>query len=791
MVKAVFSILFFLFCIQNSLAQTIQIIDKENNLPIEDVLIYDGLGSQALSNPQGFVNISNLSNGLITFQHIGYETFLLPKVDIKKIIYLVPTSISVDEVVVSANKWEEDISEIPVTVAKISREDIALKNPQTAADILSQSGEVFVQKSQLGGGSPMIRGFAANSVLISVDGVRLNNAIYRSGNLQNIIALDGLTTESAEVVFGPGSVIYGSDALGGVMDFHTISPKFNNTSGEVFGRISSANLEKTGHLKLNIGGKKLAFIGALTYSNFDDLVTGSVRNGKYPEFGKRPEYIDMINGADSIVKNSDINKQVFSGYNQFNTLAKLNFAVSDNMDISYAFQSTSSSDIPRYDRLTEYKNDTLKYAQWYYGPQKWVMHHLQLKSTRETNIASTSKFTAALQQVEESRHDRKLDSDELRHRTENVFILNMNYDAFKELYTNTFYYGMEAVYNKVKSIGSIENIATNSFSPAATRYPDGGSTWMSFAAYANLKHYFSTSLILNTGIRYSQTLLESKFVDKSIHNFPYDEININAGAANGSVGLVWKISNELNIKSSISSGFRAPNVDDVGKVFDSEPGNVVVPNEDLEPEFSYSGEVTVYGKINYQLEYSFTGYYTRLVNAMVRRNFSFNGQDSLLYDGELSNVQALVNTGKAFIGGLSGKVNYTNGPFSVATTLSYTTGRDLIDDVPLRHTAPLFGQTTVGYNLKSLNLVVTQQYNGSKTFDQLAPSEQNKPHIYTPDGSPFWTITSFNVQYKINDVLMVNGGVENIFNVHYRPYSSGISAPGRNFIISMKASFTN
>lgn len=791
MAKVVLSLVFTLSIYLQLQAQNIHIYDKESGNAIENVLIYDELGNQALSDSKGIANIDKLSNGLITFQHLGYITLLSPKKGISTSIYLSQSSISVDEVVISANKWEEDVTEIPVTVTKISREEIALKNPQTAADILSQSGEVFIQKSQLGGGSPLIRGFAANSVLISVDGVRMNNAIYRSGNLQNIIALDGLTTESAEVVFGPGSVIYGSDALGGVMDFHTISPKTDNVSGEAFGRFSSANLEKTGHIKFNIGGKKLAFIGALTYSSFEDLLTGSVHKGEYPSFGTRPEYIDRINGKDSIVQNPTIEKQRFSGYNQLNGLAKFNYAISEQIGLSYAFHYTTSSNIPRYDRLTEYKNDTLKYAQWYYGPQQWMMHQLQLKSTKESNLATESKITAAYQQVEESRHDRKLNSANLRHRIEKVDILNLNFDAFKELYTNTFYYGAETVYNKVNSTGELEDITSNKFTPTATRYPDGGSIWMSFAAYANLKHYFSTSLILNTGIRYSQILLNSKFIDKSFYNFPYNEININAGAANGSIGLVWKLNNEFNVKTSVSSGFRAPNVDDVGKVFDSEPGNVVVPNEDLKPEYSYSGELTFSGKINYELEYSLTGYYTRLVDAMVRRDYTFNRQDSIFYDGEMSKVQALVNVGKAYIGGISGSLKYTRGAITISSTLTYTTGRDAIEDVPLRHTAPLFGQTSIAYKLNNLNLLLTQQYNGAKTYDQLASSEQNKPHIYTPDGSPSWTTTSLNAQYKINYVLTINGSIENIFDVHYRPYSSGISAPGRNFIISLKANFTN
>ena len=109
-------------------------------------------------------------------------------------------------------------------------QDVQFQNPQTTADLLSNSGEVFIQKSQQGGGSPMIRGFATNRVLIAVDEVRMNNAIFRSGNLQNVISIDPFAVENTEVLFGPGSVIYGSDAIGGVMSFTTLAPKFSDSS---------------------------------------------------------------------------------------------------------------------------------------------------------------------------------------------------------------------------------------------------------------------------------------------------------------------------------------------------------------------------------------------------------------------------------------------------------------------------------------------------------------------------------------------------------------------------------
>ena len=164
-----------------------------------------------------------------------------------------------EAVTVYYNRWERQVNEVPNRIAKINLKQLRLQNPQTMADALAASGEVFIQKSQMGGGSPMIRGFATNRVLMVVDGVRMNNAIYRSGNIQNVISFDPLALEDAEVIFGPGSLMYGSDAIGGVMDFHTLSPKLANkgslVQGSALTRYASANGERTIHADANLGGE--------------------------------------------------------------------------------------------------------------------------------------------------------------------------------------------------------------------------------------------------------------------------------------------------------------------------------------------------------------------------------------------------------------------------------------------------------------------------------------------------------------------------------------------------------
>jgi len=258
--------IFLFFSIIQANSQVITVKDSETLKPLESATITsENLKLSAVTNAMGQADSSEFANSeIIEIRMIGFTTQRFSFKELEALnfkIFLTPSIFSIDQVVVSATKWNQASREIPVKVTSISRSEIDFHNPQTSADLLAFSGDVFVQKSQQGGGSPMIRGFATNRLLIAVDGVRMNNAIFRSGNLQNVISLDPFSIEQAEVLFGPGSVIYGSDAIGGVMSFYTISPKFSDQkkpliTGNLSSRFSSANFEKTGHFHINLGWEK-------------------------------------------------------------------------------------------------------------------------------------------------------------------------------------------------------------------------------------------------------------------------------------------------------------------------------------------------------------------------------------------------------------------------------------------------------------------------------------------------------------------------------------------------------
>lgn len=705
---------------------------------------------------------------------------------------------TLEGVVISVNKWEQKLNEVPNKIVKINKYDILRNNPQTSADLLGQSGAVFIQKSQLGGGSPMIRGFATNRVLLVVDGVRMNNAIYRSGNLQNVISIDALSTETAEVIFGPGSLIYGSDAIGGVMDFHTLEPRLSKDQkmlikGSALGRYSTANKEKTGHADINLGWKKWSLLSSFSYSNFDDLKMG--KNGGQNSY-LRPEYVQRINNKDSIVQNSDPRIQRFSGYNQVNFLQKVRFKPNQHWDMQYSFTHAKTGDAPRYDRLIQYRNGLLRFAEWYYGPMIWNMHTLHILHSKKTGLYDDARLTVALQNYEESRIDRTRNNNNRNNQTETVDAISTNLDATKAVGKGNLYYGLEYVHNQVGSFGERTNISNGNITPIVTRYPNG-STWSTAGVYGSYKINLNPKVTVTTGLRYSYNTLDATF-DTTFIKFPYQKAALRDGAITGNAGLVFRPAEGWQLNGNISTGYRMPNVDDIGKLFESAPGNVTVPNPNLTAEYAWNFEVGVIKNITNKFRLEVNVFHTILDNAIVRRPATFNGQDSILFDGVNSRVEALQNVAKATVTGLqvSAEVFFAKG-FSFQSHANWISGKETDDvkneQVPLRHAPPFYGSSLLRYRVKKISAEFSAQYNGQIKNEDLAPTEKSKTDIYAKDAagkpySPGWYTLNLRASYQLVKNLLLTAGWENMTNQRYRPYSSGIVAAGSNFIISLRAS---
>ncbi|MDT0685395.1 TonB-dependent receptor [Autumnicola psychrophila] len=782
-------------------AQEIQVFDKETNEPLPNVAIYNPEKTKStLTNFDGFADITKFStNEILIFKHVSHDEVRLRKFDITRknhSVYLTGNENELEQVILSVSKFEMSKEDIPHKIVSITPEDIKFYSPQTSADLLENTGQVYVQKSQLGGGSPMIRGFATNRLLITVDGVRMNTAIFRSGNLQNIISIDPLAVESSEVIIGPGSVVYGSDAIGGVMNFYMLSPNFSfngktSVSGNAYTRYATANNEKTIHTDVNIGWEKWASQTSVTYSDFGDL-----KMGKYgPEEYLRTDYAIRRDGEDLQVENPDPRVQKPTGYNQINLLEKIKFMPDGNWDFNLGLIYSTTSDYPRYDRLYRKREGVLRSAEWHYGPQTWFLGNLKINKTGDGKVYDKAQFTAAYQYFAESRNDRNFGEEILFTTEENVGAYSFNLDFEKRFQESRIFYGLEYVINNVNSEGESINISSEETNLTASRYPDN-SSWQSLAAYGSYQWKIRENLAFQSGLRYNWIILNANF-DAGFYDFPFGQADVNTGALTGSAGVNWQQNSSLGWRLNFSTAFRAPNIDDIGKIFDSEPGAVVVPNPGLKPEYVYNGELGLDWTPAENIRFEFAGFYTYLDNAMVRRDFDLDGEKIIDYQGEPSRVQAIQNSASAYVYGFEGgmKIDFSVA-FRLTSQLTITEGKEKEgnDYVPLRHAAPVFGNTHLLWHKKRLKLDLYGEYNGEFAFEDLAPSEQSKEYLYAIDDngnpySPAWYTINLAAQYTLSEHWKATASLENITNQLYRTYSSGISAAGRNFILALNYSF--
>ena len=785
-------------------SQNLTIID-ENNKPVIGASIFSDLSNYETTDKNGNVGLDKFSRSdTLTIKQYGFKEEKLPKSKLKNTLILLYDNELLDEVVISASKFSQKFREVPKKVTQINRSMIEFTNPMTSADLLERGGYVYIQKSQLGGGSPMIRGLSTNRLVLSVDGVRLNNAIFRSGNIHNVISISPMNIENTEVIMGSASVLYGSDAIGGVMNFYTKKAKLSNDSNpniqiNINSRYSSASNEKMYHIDFNYGLEKIAFLSSFSKSDFDDLTMGIHGPSDY----LRPNYVTQNSaGDDVLVTNSKPRVQRNTGYSQTNFMQKILYEPNEDLSIDIGIHFSKTGNIPRYDRLIRTnENEGLYYSEWYYGPQEWLLINSQLTFIpKETKFYDELKFGSSFQKFSESRNSRRFSDSFLKSREEELDIFSLNLDFFKKISENSnITYGLEMIENKVGSFAKSINISDLSETPISTRYPDNSSL-NSLGLYVNYKTKIIEDVFFQSGVRYSSTVLKSDLSqNNSYYDFMYENTTLENGAFVGGIGLSWVRNIYNNWKFNINTAFRSPNIDDLAKVFDSEPGSVVVPNPDLKPERSFGLEFGGYFRTKNNIELDFSSYVTYLYNSFIRDDFTLsNGVSEIIYDGELSQIQALQNSSKSFIYGIEFGINmFLNKNFRMKSQHNLIAGYELDDlpfGMPVRHIPPNYGNFHLIYNNGDFTIDTYLNYNSKISFNNLAESERAKPYMYALDEngnpySPSWMTFNVRSKYSFSKMLNINFTVENITNKLYRPYSSGISAPGINFIFSFSYAY--
>ncbi len=477
-------------------------------------------------------------------------------------------------------------------------------------------------------------------------------------------------------------------------------------------------------------------------------------------------------------------------------MQKLAYKTKGGFTHNLNFQYSSSTDIPRYDRLTERSGGNMTYAEWYYGPQKRVLGVYSLEKDNffgKTNF----KLDASYQDIEESRNDRRFNDPNARLRTqlENVAVYSINAHFNTPLLKGNLYYGIENYYETLSSTASRVNIYTGQTYSVNTRYPDGDNSVLRNEVYAS----FSKTIAkwhYNIGGRIGNSNLKSQIINNTAFNFPFTKINQQNITYSANAGLVYNTSENFIIKTNVGTGFRAPNIDDLAKIFDTTTNAaLIIPNNDLGPETTVTTDFGfVLKSKNNKHNFEATYYYTAINNAIVTKEFSLNGSTQIDNDndGIMSTIFASQNDGKAFITGFSGSIKTTlarklefNGSYNVTLGRVTTSGNNR----PLDHIPPSFGKVSLSYVPKWATFEAYMLFNGKKQLKDYSTSGEDNL-VYAPaSGMPAWETYNFKAATKQMYGFTLFAGMENILDTQYRNFASGINAGGRNIYGGAKYSF--
>jgi len=802
--------------------QQITILDHETNTPLEGVVLFsDDTKISTLTDYQGRANLALFEGQKkVNIQYNGFKPTTIVSTTPEwtdQTLYLTPATQLLKEVILSVARNETRRDQLAEKVSLIDAETIRNNPLRTGAEILELTPGVRVQKSQGGGGSPVLRGFEANRVLLVVDGVRMNNAIYRSGHLQNAITLDPNIIDRVEVVFGSSSVGYGSDALGGVIHYFTKTPKLNaeksfeSTFSSAF---NSANMGSMNNLTASISTKKWGSISSFSFSNFGDIRMGKNRTHGFENWGLTPVYSENnrhFYKADQTV-NPDPEIQKNTGYSQYDFFQKFLYQIDAQNQLTVNLQYSTSSDIDRFDKLRESSDGALKFSEWYYGPQKRFLAATQFKFFKGNRWLRKGTLTLAYQNVAESRNKRKFGSLDRDTQEEQVHVLSLNTD-FDALLSKTINvaYGFEGTFNTVYSRGftrTLEvqgNAIVGATVPLAipSRYPSNGSTLGSLAAYSNLIWDYSPKLTFNAGLRLSFSALDAEWKKMALIDPQLTKVVLNSEALTWTLATVMKPQQGWQLNFILSNGFKAPNIDDIGKIREN-AGVLIIPNSFLKPEYAYNFDfgLTRISK-NQKNQLSFRGFATLISRHIVRSDYivfsdvTTPNLETILYDGEELPTVANKNLGNRWVYGASIDGQYHVSEHLMArASLMYTKGDKNEKYGPLPSIAPYFGSFSLIYEKERWNLQANYNFSGAKDPDQYSFGGEDGLEetpilssgiggsIYA--GTPSWGMAAVFINYDPKPHLTFQAGIDNIFDTHYRSFASGVSAPGRSLQLGLR-----
>lgn len=711
----------------------------------------EGHASGAVSDSSGIARLSGLPAGTAAVR-LSAPEYLPVQVSIEIApaeavlhVVLTPIELRVDEsVIVSAARADRDIAGVPRSVAVVSETALAERADRTSPEALQDRSGGWVQKTNHGGGSPFLRGLVGNQVLVLIDGVRLNNATFRLGPNQYMNTVDAFSLERIEVVRGSGSVQYGSDALGGVVNLITPLPALTTggvqAGGALATRLVGSGMEQTVRADGRLSGPRAAARGGITLRNFGDLEAGGSLGIEAP-----------------------------SGYQEFDADFSGVWAPSPRTTFTGVFQSVYQQEVPRFDQVTQRGYDVYEF-----DPQSRRLGYLQWKQLVPSAWLNLSRVTLSWQRSDEGRRRRRTGSVTETTESDTVATVGFSSDLYGQVPGGVSWSaGVEVYHDTVRSWRRDTNLATGASIPLRGLYPDGA-TRLSGSAFA-LGHFSWGRAGLDVGARYTRDEVEA---DDRV----FGPLRITPEAMVGSAAVLFPLGAGMHAFGSVSQAFRAPNVDDLSTlgVFDY---GIEVPPTSLDPERSVSLEGGIKANTT-RVAATLAVFRLQLHDLIDRLPATFEGAP--IWDGQA--VYQRANVGEAYVRGLEGDAEWrATATLTLRAFLASTFGQQVTVDVPMRRIPPVNGLVGARYRLRrGAWLEGTVRAAGAQT--RLAPGDI-ADHRIPPGGTPGWAVVDVRAGTRVGRSLLLSGGIANILNEAYRVHGSGIDGPGRHVWLSARFEF--
>jgi hemoglobin/transferrin/lactoferrin receptor protein len=664
-----------------------------------------------------------------------------------------------DMKVVSAARHEQRIIESPKSISIVTAEEIRKKNYRTTPEALNELVGVLVQETNYGGGSPIIRGLVGNQILILIDGIRLNNAIFRLGPNQYLNTIDVNQIERIEVVRGPGSVLHGSDALGGLINIITKSRRDEGKDfdfgARFYSRYASADDGRTGRMEFFGNVKRVGITGGFSYKQFGNLRAGD-----------------------------GVGLQPFTGYDEWDLDLKMDGRFSKRQSVSVGLQLVNQSNVPRTDRLAsgsdlkrQWNPETrdLLYVQYELKEASSFINAVRASFSYQNQSEDLERITSAEPDIQQEYHD------EVR---STGYMLQLHSPVGER---HLFTYGAEYYADDVRSWRVDVDLTCGTQADKEGTFADG-STYQSLATFVQDEIKVTEPLSANLGLRYSWFEARAAVDDPAtgtvtVHSHPT--------ALTGCARALYELTENFVAALGVGQGFRAPNIDDL-TILGSFGSGFEVPNTDLKPEQSLNYEIGLKAQ-HRKFSGSFSYFLSNYEDLIERDGGMFlslayldNNDNGIQDEGE-EDVFQRKNIGKARIQGLEVEAQIlVSGAWTVLGNVAWIRGDDLIEGEPLRRIPPVKGMLGCEWRLRR-NLWV-EYYNMFATKqDRLAPGDIDDPRIPV-GGTPGFVTFNLRGGIDFSNWGNVTVALENITNEVYRLHGSGIDCPGVNLVIGYELS---